>query len=114
MKAVLWCWSAAALSAVACTTAPVQGSIDGLTDRETFTGTARGSVVDKSGNPTSATNAGLTCSGRFVYLTEQDVRGTFNCGSGQSGPFELTRTGDRWAGTGIIGNRRVALELGHL
>jgi hypothetical protein len=113
MKAVLWCWSAAALSAAACTTAPVQGSIDGLTDTETFTGTARGSVVDKSGNLTFITNTGVICSGRFVYLTEQDARGTFNCGNGQSGPFELTRTGDRWAGTGIIGNRRVALELGH-
>jgi hypothetical protein len=111
-KVAIWCWSAAALSAAACTTTPVQGSIDGVTDTETFTGTARGSVVDNSGSLTFTTNRGVSCSGRFVYLTAAQARGTFDCGNGQGGPFELTRTGDKWAGTGIIGNRRVSIELG--
>jgi hypothetical protein len=31
---------------------------------------------------------------------------------GQGGPFDLTRTGDKWTGSGIIGNRRVWFELG--
>jgi hypothetical protein len=112
-RVVLWCW-AAAMTAVACTTTPVKGSIDDPSGTETFIGTARGSVVDKSGNLTFTTNAGVTCSGRFVYLTAQNARGTFDCGNGQGGPFELIRTDSTWAGTGIIGNRRVSLELGHL
>jgi hypothetical protein len=112
-KAIVWCW-VAALAATACTTAPVKGSIDGPGGTETFIGTARGSVVDKSGNLTFTTNAGVTCSGGFVYLTAQDARGKFDCGNGQGGPFELTRTDSTWTETGIIGNRRVSLELGQL
>jgi hypothetical protein len=91
---------------------PLRGPIDGVTGAETFTGTARGSVLDKSSNLTFTTSHGLTCSGRFVYLTAQEARGTFDCGDGQAGPFELVRTDDKWAGSGIIGNRRVSIELG--
>src|SRR5215813_8217526 len=105
------CWSAVALGAAACSVTPVRGLIDGVTSAETFTGTGRGSVVDKSGNLTFTTSHGVTCSGRFVYLTAQEATGTFDCGDGQGGPFELTRTGDRWAGSGIIGNRRVSIVL---
>jgi len=112
-KVGFWCWSAAALGAAACSVTPVRGRIDGVTSAETFTGTGRGSVVDKSGNLTFTTSHGVTCSGRFVYLTAQEATGTFDCGDGQGGPFELTRTGDRWAGSGIIGNRRVSIVLGH-
>lgn len=111
-KAASWFWSAIALGAAACTTAPVRGSIDGVASAETFTGTARGYVVDKSGSLTFTTSHGVNCSGRFVYLTAQSASGTFDCGDGQSGPFELARTGDKWAGSGIVGNRRVLIELG--
>lgn len=114
VKAVARCCSIAVLAVTACATQQVRGSIDGPTGTETFVGTARGSVVDKSGNLTFTTNTGVTCSGRFVYLTAQDARGTFDCGNGQGGPFDLARTGDRWVGSGIVGNRRVAIELGHL
>lgn len=113
VKAVLWCCSIVVLAAAACAPDQVRGSIDGPTGTETFVGTARGSVVDKSGNLTFTTNAGVACSGRFVYLTAENARGLFDCGNGQVGPFDLTRSGDRWAGTGIVGNRRVTIELGH-
>lgn len=111
-EAVSWLRLSVALTAAACTATPMHGSIDGVTGTETFTGTARGSVVDGSGNLTFTTSQGVTCSGRFVYLSAQAARGTFDCGNGQGGPFELTRTGDRWVGSGIVGNRRVWLELG--
>jgi hypothetical protein len=110
--AVSWLRLSAALTAAACTTAPMHGSIDDVAGTETFTGTARGSVVDGSGSLTFTTSHGVTCSGKFVYLSAQAARGIFDCGNGQQGPFELTRTGDRWAGSGIVGNRRVWLELG--
>jgi hypothetical protein len=111
-KAGFWCWSAAALGAAACSMTAVRGSIDDITSAETFTDTARGSVVDKSGNMTFTTSQGVSCAGRFVYLTTQQARGTFDCGDGQGGPFELARTGDRWAGSGIIGDRGVWIGLG--
>lgn len=114
VRALPWCCSVAVLTVTACATQPVRGTIDGPTGAETFVGTARGSVVDKSGNLTFTTNAGVVCSGRFVYLTAEAARGTFDCGNGQGGPFDLTRSGDRWVGTGMVGNRRVAIELGHL
>ena len=107
-----WMSAVAALATAACTTVPVHGSIDGVQTSETFTGTARGAVVDKSGNLTFTTNKGLTCAGRFIYLSAQEGRGTFDCGDGQGGPFELARSGDKWAGTGIVGNRRATIELG--
>lgn len=110
--AVSWLRLSAALTAAACTATPMHGTIDGASGTETFTGTARGSVVDGSGNLTFTTSQGVTCSGRFVHLSAQAARGTFDCGNGQGGPFELTRTGDRWVGSGIVGNRRVWLELG--
>ena len=75
VKVGFWCWSAAALGAAACSVTPVRGRIDGVTSAETFTATARGSVVDKSGNLTFTTSHGVTCSGRFVYLTAQEVHG---------------------------------------
>ena len=96
VKAGLCCCSIAVLGAVACASEQVRGTID------------------KSGNLTFTTNTGVTCSGRFVYLTTENARGIFDCGNGQSGPFDLTRSGDRWIGTGIVGNRRVVIELGHL
>lgn len=111
-KAVPWYYSTLAVVVAACSTVPVQGSIDGPTGTETFAGTARGSVVNKAGNLTFTTNAGVTCSGRFVYLTAEDASGTFDCGNGQGGPFDLARSGDRWVGSGMVGNRRVAIELG--
>jgi len=114
VRPVLWCCSIAIVTAVACAPEQVHGSIDGPTATETFAGTARGSAVDGSGNLTFTTNTGLTCSGRFVYLTAESARGTFDCGNGQGGPFDLARSGERWVGTGIVGNRRVAIELGHL
>jgi hypothetical protein len=114
MKPVPSCCSIAVLTVAACATQQVRGSIDGPTGTETFVGTAHGSVVDKSGNMTFTTNTGVVCSGRFVYLTVEAARGIFDCGNGQGGPFDLTRAGDRWVGTGIVGNRRVAIELGHL
>jgi hypothetical protein len=114
VKPAPWRYTLAALSVAACTTHQVRGSIDGPTGTEAFVGTAHGSVVDKSGNLTFTTNSGVVCSGRFVYLTAEAARGTFDCGNGQGGPFDLTRTGDRWVGTGIVGNRRVTIELGHL
>ena len=112
VKAFPWCCSIALLTMTACATQQVRGSIDGPTGSETFVGTARGSVTDKSGNLTFTTNSGLTCSGRFVYLTAQNARGLFDCGNGQGGPFDLTRAGDRWVGSGIVGNRRVTIEFG--
>jgi hypothetical protein len=90
----------------------VRGAIEGPAGSETFTGTARGSVIDKSGTLAFTTNTGVACSGRFVYLTDRYARGTFDCGNGQGGPFDLTRAGDRWVGSGIVGNRRVAIEFG--
>lgn len=114
VKALLWCCSVAVLAVAACATQQVRGTIDGPAGGETFVGTARGSVVDNSGNLTFTTNAGIACSGRFVYLTAEAARGTFDCGNGQGGPFDLARSGDRWVGTGIVGNRRVTIELGHL
>lgn len=93
VKAVLCCCSIAVLTVAACAPDQVRGSSEEPTGTETFVGTTRGSAVDKSGNLTFMTNAGVTCSGRFVYLTAENARGTFDCGNGQGGPFDLTRTG---------------------
>lgn len=112
VKAIPLCCLIGLLTVTACARQQVRGSIDGPDGSETFVGTARGSVVDKTGNLTFTTNTGVTCTGRFVYLTEQNARGTFDCGNGQGGPFDLTRAGDRWVGSGIVGNRRVTIEFG--
>ena len=99
-----------ALSAAACSmTLPVAGTMED--GSETFTGSATG-YMDGGGNLTITSNKGLSCTGTFVYITNRNGKGTFNCTNGQSGPFEFVSTGNRGTGTGRIGSRPFTFTFG--
>lgn len=90
-------------------TLPVQGSMED--GSEVFTGSATG-YMDGGGTLSIASNKGRECSGRFVYVTGRNGRGTFSCSDGQSGPFEFVSTGTRGTGTGRIGGQRFTFTFG--
>jgi hypothetical protein len=90
-------------------TLPVMGSLED--GSETFTGSATG-YMDGGGNLTITSNKGLSCTGTFVYVTNRNGNGTFNCTNGQSGPFEFVSTSNRGTGTGRICPRPFTFTFG--
>ena len=80
-------------------TLPVRGQME--TTSETFEGTATG-YMDGSGNLNVQTKDGLTCTGNFVYVTNRNGEGVFNCEDGRSGPFTFVSTGSRGTGKGTL------------
>ena len=98
------------LGLAACSvTLPVTGAMEDGT--ETFTGSATG-YMDHSGTLQITTNNGLTCAGQFVYVTERNGSGTFNCSNGQSGPFQFVSAGNHGTGTGRLGGRPFTFTFG--
>lgn len=90
-------------------TLAVQGqSSDGT---ETFTGSATG-YADGGGTLTITSNRGRECKGTFVYVTNREGSGTFQCSDGNSGPFNFVSTGTRGTGTGNIGGKPFTFSFG--
>jgi hypothetical protein len=78
---------------------------------EKFSGSTTTSVSGV-GTLTIASEAGLSCSGRFVYVLHRLAKGTLNCANGQSGSFELISAGGRGTGSGTFGSRRFTFDFG--
>lgn len=121
MRAI-YCMTAVALVAACDTPQPTQQApqavqsmtLDVLGETEDggekFFGTATGNS-DGAGTLRISSDKGLNCVGRFVYVTRREGKGTFNCDSGQSGPFEFVSTGARGTGTGRIGKRLITFRF---
>lgn len=93
----------AVLVLAGCTaTATVQGQTDN--GDETFKGTAVGGL-DGSGTIDLTSSKGKRCTGTFVYVTQRNGEGTFQCNTGQGGAFKFVSTGTRGTGTGSIAGR---------
>jgi len=90
-------------------TLPVTGSIQGSS--ETFAGSAKGGL-DGAGSLTIRSNRGATCTGRFVYITNREGEGTFNCDDGRSGPFSFVSTGSRGTGKGTLDGQPFIFTFG--
>jgi hypothetical protein len=90
-------------------TLPVSGSMED--GSETFTGT---SMVngDRTGTLAIQSDKGLSCQGRWSYISEHVGRGVFNCNNGKSGPFEFNGVGPRGSGAGRLGDRRFVFTYG--
>lgn len=80
-------------------TLPVTGGIQGT--GESFTGAATGHM-DGAGELTVTSNRGAVCKGQFVYTTNREGDGTFQCSDGRSGPFHFVSTGKRGTGRGTL------------
>lgn len=95
MKRVI-CLGLGALLLAGCSmTLPVTGSLED--GSETFNGSATGHT-DGAGELQITTSAGVTCRGTFVYVTQREGSGTFQCADGRSGPFTFVSTGSRGTG----------------
>lgn len=103
------CIAASVLLTACSLTLPVQGVVQGT--HETFTGTATGGV-DGAGTLTITSNAGVTCKGNFVYVTNREGRGTFTCSDGSTGPFDFVSTGTKGTGQGDLGGRKFTFTFG--
>ena len=90
-------------------TLPVSGQIQNSSEK--FSGTATG-YWDGSGNLTIVINSRVNCSGRFVYVTERQGEGIFNCDDGRTGPFTFASTGRRGNGSGSLGNKNFTFTFG--
>ena len=98
------------LLTVGCTmTLPVVGMVESTNER--FTGTATGRM-DGSGALTITSTFGVTCEGRFVYVTTREGSGTFTCSDGRSGPFTFVSTGKRGTGTGKLDGQPFTFTFG--
>ena len=90
----------------------VTSSVNGATEdgAEKMSGST---ITNMSGMGTLAitSEAGLSCSGRFVYVLHRLAKGTLNCTNGQRGSFELVSAGGRGTGSGTIGSRRFTFEF---
>lgn len=90
-------------------TLPVQGVIPATS--ETITGQATG-YANGSGTLKIATSNGTTCSGNFVYVTQRQGEGVFNCSDGRSGPFSFVSTGSNGTGHGNFGGKPFTFTFG--
>lgn len=101
---------AAMIFLTACSmTLPVQGVIPDTS--ETITGKATG-YTNGSGTLNIATSKGTTCSGNFVYVTQRQGEGVFNCSDGRSGPFSFVSTGSNGTGHGNFGGKPFTFTFG--
>jgi len=99
-----------ALALGACSmTLPVSGQLQDGT--ETFTGKATGHL-DGGGILTVTTSTGVTCRGRFVYVTSREGEGTFQCSDGRSGPFRFVSSGTHGTGQGTLGREHFTFTFG--
>jgi hypothetical protein len=58
---------------------------------------------DRTGTMMIQSNRGLSCQGRWSYISESVGRGVFNCNNGKSGPFEFNGVGPVEAGREGLG-----------
>jgi hypothetical protein len=109
MKIVYCVLLASALGACA---SSVTSSLNGATEdgAEKFSGSST-TNMSGTGTLTIASEAGLSCSGRFVYVLHRLAKGTLNCLNGQSGSFDLVSTGRSGTGSGTIGSRRFTFDF---
>jgi hypothetical protein len=98
------------LAFAACSaTLPVNGSMEDGSEIFSGTSTING---DRTGTMMIQSNRGLSCQGRWSYISENVGRGVFNCNNGKSGPFEFNGVGPRGSGTGRLGDRRFVFQYG--
>lgn len=90
-------------------TLPVKGQVQNST--ETFTGTATG-YIDGGGNLKIISSKGAMCEGNFVYTSQREGKGVFNCDDKRSGPFEFVSTGSRGTGFGDLSGERFIFTFG--
>lgn len=90
-------------------TLPVAGQL--ANGSETLKGTATG-YADGGGTLKIAGSKGRTCEGSFVYVTQREGGGTFNCSDGTSGPFSFVSTGTQGTGTGAMGGAPFTFSFG--
>lgn len=90
-------------------TLPLKGQM--VTGEETFTGKATG-YLDGGGTLELTSSKGKVCTGTFVYVTNRNGDGTFQCTNGQSGAFSFVSTGTRGTGVGSIGGKQFTFTFG--
>jgi hypothetical protein len=78
---------------------------------ETFSGTATG-YMDGGGNLEIVSSRGAVCKGNFVYVTNRNGEGVFDCSDGRSGPFKFVSTGTRGTGHGTLGGENFTFTFG--
>jgi len=92
-----------------CLTLAVGGNVDGT--GESFTGSATG-YLDRSGLLTVTASSGVTCSGRFVYVTRRYGQGDMTCSDGRAGSFDFVSNGLSGFGRGSIGGQPIHFTFG--
>ena len=112
-KVGFWCWSAAALSAAACSVTPVRGRIGWCHQRRVLHRHRPGIRGGQIGQPDIHHQPWRHLLGALCLSDGSGGQGHLRLRRRARWSLELTRTGDRWAGSGIIGNRRVSIVLGH-
>lgn len=90
-------------------TLPVEGQLQG--DPETFEGSATG-YMNGSGTLKITTSTGTVCKGDFVYVTDREGEGVFNCDDGRSGPFKFVSTGSGGTGQGELDGETFTFTFG--
>lgn len=103
--------SISSLFMTACSmTLPVKGRIQ--QSSETFIGTATG-YLNGGGTIEVNTTNGVLCTGDFVYITNRNGRGVFECDDNRTGPFEFVSTGKSGAGTGTLDGHPFTFTFGN-
>ena len=110
MKRSLLLYGAVAILLSSCSlTLPVTGKIQSTA--EVFTGTATG-YMDGSGDLIVTMASGTTCKGHFVYVSERQGEGIFNCDDSRSGPFKFVSSGQRGVGDGHLAGDAFTFTFG--
>lgn len=99
----------AVLTLNGCVTAAVRGKVQG--SDEVFTGSATG-YLNGAGNLTIYMKNGVSCAGEFVYISNRNGTGIFNCTDGKSGPFEFASTGLHGVGSGNVDGKTFTFTFG--
>lgn len=90
-------------------TLPVKGKVQSSNER--FSGTATG-YMDGGGDLKIVSSKGTVCTGNFVYVTNRNGEGVFDCNDGRSGPFKFVSTGSRGTGHGSLGKEKFTFTFG--